>query len=216
MFSFLSIIGIIGCTSLYKTINPKQVVTFYEEITEDKQYSELSITRISQTGSLFYRIVPVGKSARRIYDSELTDMDLTEQESNEGLEHPLERNVNERLETPGVWKIEVYNRGGEVERFAISMYPVMKIHKGNEDVQALRNILNQIQGVVDALGNENRYATTTQASNIKSAESLNFYLNLMCFLPFIVFLIAQLENSIARQMVRPKGKKFKWLFGQGK
>jgi len=207
MFAFLLLLGMAATTSLYKNINPKQLLTFYEEISEDKQYSELTITRLTQADTLYYRIIP----ERR--DADDTSLDSDEMDV---LEHPLERNVNERLERPGLWKIEVYNRGDEVEKFAISIYSVMKMQKGNEDVQALRNLLTQVQATVETLRNENQYANTTQAANTKSAEKLNFYLNLMCLLPFLVFLIAQVESSLARQIVRPKMKRFKWLFGQGR
>lgn len=215
MFGLFLLFGLLRCSSLLKTIKPKQILTFHEDITEDKQYAELTLSRISQTPDLFYRIVPpkgATKSRKKAYDE---DFEMTEQDTgdSEGLEFPLERNINERLEKKGLWTVEVFNRGEATEKFSISIHSVMKMNKGNEDVMALRSLLNQVQNAVDALGNENHYAQNVQAANLKSAMNMNFYLNLMCLLPFLIFLIAQLESSLARQLVRPRGQKFKWLFG---
>lgn len=207
----------IHCSSLFKIIQPKETLTFYKHATDEEQYSELFLSRITQSNNLFFRVIPPGgkghhKRAIDAEDSYQITETVEEQSDVESLELPLERNVTEKLEKSGIWTIQLHNRGGEMERFSISVHSVMKINKGNEDVVALRTLLNQLQNAVEILGNENHYAKNTQATNIKDAERLNWYLNLLAFLPFVTFLIAQLEGYLARQLVRPKGKRFRGLF----
>ncbi|ELA41243.1 uncharacterized protein VICG_01732 [Vittaforma corneae ATCC 50505] len=217
MLMFLLLLGPICCSNLLKIIQPKETLTFCKHVTDDEQYSELFLSRISQSNNLFFRVVPPDgkrhhKKAIDVEDSYQATESIEEQVDVEGLELPLERNVTEKLDKGGVWTIQLHNRGNEMERFSISVHSVMKINKGNEDIIALRTLLNQLQNAVEILGNENHYAKNTQATNIKDAERLNWYLNLLAFLPFITFLIAQLEGYLARQLVRPKGKRFKGLF----
>lgn len=130
----------------------------------------------------------------------------------DSLELPLERSVSERLNKPGIWTIHIYNHGATDERFSVSMYSIMKINKGNEDVVALRTLLNQLQSSVEVLRNENYYAQNVQTKNTDEARRLNRTLNLLVLIPIAQFGIAYFKYVLARQLVRPKGKRFKGLF----
>lgn len=217
MFVFF-LLGSISCSNLLKTLSPKQISTFYEVVTEEDQYINLTLSLLSQDQDVFYRIFPpsltgshpddFGESSK-IGESEARstgDVDLN------SFELPLARNLVERLESPGIYVIQLYNRGSNEIKFSISSLSIKKMVKANEDITELRNLLNSLQGAVETLGNENYYARNIQASNIKEAKRIRKTLNWLVLMPVFTFAIAYLKYIFARQLVRPKGKRFKGLF----
>lgn len=209
MFLFLSFIA---ASNILKELQPKSLVTFYEEInsTED-QYANLSIGLFSQTPDVYYRILPPSANKKNIIGGE--DSNASEVEPNiEEFEKPLERSFTSKLEMHGIWTIQIYNRGDSLQRFSISSHIIKKVTKGNEDVAELRNLLNSIQTAVEGLSNENYYASSIQSTNIRDAKGIKNTLNWLIFVPFISFGISWFKYVCARQLVRPKGKRFKGLF----
>lgn len=219
MFVFF-LLDFISCSSLLKTLAPKQVATFYEIVTEDDQYVNLSLSLLSQDQDVFYRIFPPSltkSSNKRMAEDSSKDESEAAQSTGDNtdfdsFEQPLVRNLVEKLEAPGVYVIQLYNRGSNEIKFSISSLSVKKMAKANEDITELRNLLNSLQGAVEALGNENYYARNIQASNIREAKRIRSTLNWLVLMPIFTFAIAYFKYVLARQLVRPKGKRFKGLF----
>lgn len=218
MFVFF-LLGFISCSNLLKALAPKQISTFYEVVTEDDQYVNLSLSLLSQHQDVFYRIFPPSLSSPHPRDFENSSkidgsevVNSTRDVDLDSFELPLTRNLVEKLETPGIYVIQLYNRGSNEIKFSISSLSVKKITKANEDITELRNLLNSLQGAVETLGNENYYARNIQASNIKEAKRIRSTLNWLVLMPIFTFAISYLKYVLARQLVRPKGKRFKGLF----
>lgn len=216
----LFLLGLVGCSSILKTLAPRQVSTFYEVVTKDDQYINLSLSLLSQDQDVFYRIFPPdlarssSKRLARDFSGDSLEMDQSTERSADldSFELPLVRNLVEKLEVPGVYVIQLYNRGSNEIKFSISSLSIKKMTKANEDITELRNLLNSLQGVVDVLGNENYYARNIQDSNIREAKRIRSTLNWLILMPIFTFVIAYLKYVLARQLVRPKGKRFKGLF----
>lgn len=219
LLNFFLLLKIVSLTNLQEIILPKKTLTFCKDVDDSMQYAELLISKASRTDGLFYRIIsPDGSShinhKRRPTDfNDSNEMTYSEEYSDlEYNEKPLERDVRIKFESKGIWTVQVYNRSDELEKFSISIHSVLKSNKGNEDVIALRNALNQVQGAVETLGNENHFAQNIQQKNIEDASRLSRYLNWLIFSPIGTFLVVYAEGVFARQLVRPKGKRFKGLF----
>lgn len=207
MFLFL---GFIFATNILKELKPKELVTFYEEINPSEDaYSNLSLGLVSQSPDVFYRVIPPNNKRNREISEET---DVESHVNLEEFEKPLERSFSSKLETPGIWTIQIYNRGDSLQRISVSAHTVKKINKGNEDITELRNLLNSIQTTVEELANENYYANNLQKGNILDAQRIKNTLNWLILVPFIAFGISWIKYAFARQLVRPKGKRFKGLF----
>lgn len=210
----LLFLGLALASSILKELQPKELVTFFEMINPaEDQYGNFSLGLVSQSSAVFYRIIPPSTNKKHAIDKDNSDTDLSESKPDlEEFEKPLERSFSTKLETPGLWTIQLYNRGDSVQRITISSHVVKKMNKGNEDVTELRNLLNSIQTAVEELANENYYANNIQKANIKDAERIKSTLNWLIFVPFMAFGISWFKYVCARQIVRPKGKRFKGLF----
>lgn len=206
---FVLLLGLASCLKLMKLLQGKKLVTFYEEVKEEDQYSDLLLSKISQTTDLYYRIIPPEGKAKEISGESQT---VEESVDVEAFELPLERNVNVKLEKPGLWTIQLYNRANDTEKYTISCHAVKKVVKGNEDITALRNVLNAMQNAVEALGNENYHSNHMQQHSIAEAELIKKRLKWLLALPFITVGISYGKGVLERQLVRPKGKRFKGLF----
>lgn len=212
MFLFL---GILLASQILKEIGPKDLLTFYEEINpQEDQFANLSIGLLSPASDVYYRIIPPTGKKNVIggsEDSEDSENSL-EKPDLEAFEKPLERGFSTKIEAPGVWTIQFYNKGSNPIRFSISSQVTKKVNKGNEDAAELRNLLGSIQSAVEALANENYYANNIQKINIKDAMNIKSTLTWLIIIPFAGFAIAWFKYVCARQLVRPKGKRFKGLF----
>lgn len=209
---FALFFGIVYGVQLLKTLEPKKVLTFYENVGEDDQYCDLFLSHITKSSNVYYRIIPPTSSKKARHDEYDSAESETVVADPESFELPLERNVNEKLEIPGLWTIQLYSRGNDVEKFSISSHQIKKVNKGDENILALRTALSSLQNAVEKLGNENYYAKNIQNTNIKEAERIKKTLGWLLLFPFITFGIAYVKYVLARQLVRPKGKRFKGLF----
>ncbi|KAM0680015.1 hypothetical protein GINT2_001701 [Glugoides intestinalis] len=208
---FALFFGIVYAVQLLKTLEPKKILTFYESVEEDDQYCDLFLSHITKSSNVYYRIIPPASTKKeRLREDD--NQSETEVADPEAFELPLERNVNEKLETPGLWTIQLYSRGNDVEKFSISSHQIKKVNKGDENILALRTALSSLQNAVEKLGNENYYAKHIQNTNIKEAERIKKTLGWLLLFPFITFGVAYAKYVLARQLVRPKGKRFKGLF----
>lgn len=190
------------------------MLTFYEMVTPEDQHVNISLGIVSMGENVFYRIIrPKGSNGKSGKGSYKDSYSGASEESNlDSAELPMVRNVSEKFEDKGLYTIQVYNRGSEPVQFSILSNPAKKLPKTNENIIELRSILDSIQASVKELENENYYARNIQATNISEAKRIKKTLNWLVLCPIFTFGIAVGKYMLARQLVRPKGKRFKGLF----
>lgn len=218
------------CYSLLKTIDPKEIITFVEEVTEEDKHVKLGLGILSNTADIFYRIIPPGEhkepakkekkrekakknhSNSEDFSSFDEDTTINSDFDIETFEKPLERNFFTTLEKKGLWHIQVYNKGSSLQKFSISSTATKVVNKGNEDVAELKNLLNSVQNEVENLLNENYYAKNALTQALLDSKNLRSTLNWLLIMPVLTFGIAYAKYYCSRQLVKPKGKRFKGLF----
>lgn len=208
--NFFFLLSFVFSNTIQKKIEPKQIITFYEQVTPLDQHVTFSLSNTSQDSSIFYRILNPAKEnsdSSYFHDSEVSQDSIMDASA-----LPLIKSVNEKFEVAGVYTIQVYNRGDETIQFSIMSNTVKKLPKTNENIVELRSILDAIQAAVKDLESENFYARNVQNSNIAEAKRIKSTLNWLVLCPIFTFAIAGGKYVLARQLVRPKGKRFKGLF----
>lgn len=204
---FLSIVYIAlaacGNTVLNKPIDGGETITFTEHMGVDDQQLVISLTNLSKSPRMRFRIVtPSGadRSSSERDDSEDVFGDV------------LASSINRHYDTPGLYTIEVSNPGRTSAEFQISSYVYKKVNDTNKDVVELRNLLYSLQTTMDTLGNENYYLRTHQAQSMAEARFVLRTMNWLILFPILTILIGYLRYVFARQLVKPKGKRFRGLF----
>lgn len=198
------------CLSYVKKIEPGVVMSMYEHVTLDHQHIDFAISPIAQNDNFFYRIVkPYSKKNET--DKEYGYSSSGEEEDNVE-EMPLVRKISERFEKPGIYLIQIYNKGSEAVDYTIYTNQVKKIPKSNESVVELRNLIDSIHSAVKDLDNDNLFARKTNDTNMREANTFKRNLRILVIVPILTAVIAYVKYVFARNLVRPKGKRFKGLF----
>lgn len=222
MFFFLFFLVNSFCSHITRSLSPGEKVTYFEIITEEDQFANLSIGLVSKGEDVFYRIVPPGKDSKKrgfnkkmsLYDSDSMHDESTKEDSTDlsNYEYPLEKSVLTKLDIQGSYLIQIYNKGDEEVKYTISSNLIKKMAKPNEDVISLRDTLATLQSSIINLGTENQYSKSIQEKNIQDLARISRQLGLLILYPVGIVLGGFLSNYLARQLVRPVGKRFRGLF----
>lgn len=210
MLFFLNIL--LCAATVSKPLAPGQRITFREVVTPEDQQMALILSNLSKDPHLRYRITtPVSKDDTK-KDSEASEEESSTNNSFDSFGNALPTAFNKYYTTPGTYQIVLHNSGRKEIEFQITLYVYKKINDTNKDVTELRNLLNNLQTAMDTLGSENYYLRNRQAKNIKEVKFISKSMNWLVFFPLMTLLIGYLKYLFCRQMVKPKGKRFKGLF----
>lgn len=189
-------------TVLNKPISPGETITFREIMGADDQQLVLSLANLSKSPRMRFRIIaPQG-----------AEHSSSEDESEDTFGDVLSSNMSRHYDTPGLYTIQISNPGRSSAEFQISSYVYKKVNDTNKDVVELRNLLYALQTTMDTLGNENYYLRSHQAQSISEARFVLRTMNWLILFPILTVLIGYLKYVFARQLVKPKGKRFRGLF----
>lgn len=207
-----------SCSQLTKILGPGQTIYFNELVSADDMYINFSAGLISVGDNVFYKIhSPDSQEKKRKNYFNMTDSEnsMAQDDSfskDDDLDNILPRNLIKQFSTPGMYIIQIHNRGDEEVKFSINSYVVKKVSKGNDDVTALRNVLTLLQTAIGVLGNENYYAKDIQSNNIREVKRINKLINFLSIYPMVIVAFGFAKDYFARQLVRPVGKRFHGLF----
>lgn len=212
MYAWL-LVGTAACSvMLNKIIHPGERISFTHEVLEADQQWSIGLTNLTKDRNLVYKIVtPDGlHSSRR--NSESSEMYNSGSDASTSDDGERLTSVRKVFYKPGTYSIEVHNTGRDTSEFQISSYTYKKVNETNKDVLELRNLLYALQNTMDTLGNENYYLQTHQKKNLEDARALRRSMNWLILFPVLTVLVGYLKYFLSRQMVKPKGKRFKGLF----
>lgn len=185
---FLLLAGLAGCSVvLNKIINPGEILSFVEEMTDEDQQVVISLSNLKKDGALRYRI--------STSEQQQADTDSYVSEDEEDLFGDRLTNVTKNYYAPGAYRIQVVNASKHIAEFQISSYIYKKINDTNKDVVELRNLLYSLQTAMDTLGNENYYLRTHHANNLKEAKFIRRSINWLIAFPIVTMLIVYSQDA---------------------
>lgn len=212
MFLFLSLA--LNVAAINKTIEPKSTIKFVENLTEDDQQVIFTLSNLSKDYNLRYKITPPAnaKTVRSSESSSTFASTEDEDEDEDTFGDSLKGTINKSYSAAGTYQIQIHNAGKSPIEFSISSNVHKKVSTGDKDVMELRNLLNSLQTAIEDLGNENYFLKNHQVKSISEAKFITRSMNWLLLFPILTVVIGYFKYVLARQLVKPKGKRFKGLF----
>lgn len=206
MFFFLLLSLVCGNSVLNKEIHPQELLTFEETIGPDDQELVIYVHNLGKAEGLRYRL-----TLPQLGGNESTSSSYLES-SEDTVGTPLADVFNNKYTESGYYKIEIMNVSSSTLEVAVGLNKFTKINESNKDLLELRSILTSLQDVMTILSDENYYLKTALLKNLSVAKFNSWMLNLLFVSALLTFAIAYLKFVLARQLVRPKSKRFGSLF----
>lgn len=203
---FLLFLGTILGSMLNKLLIPRHEDIFIEEVTPEDQQMVLSLTNLTKDPHLRFKITTPSGPADSNEDSEILEGSL------DSFGESLKSNFTKYYTATGKYQIILHNSGDTGIEYQVSSYVYKKVNDSNKDVQELRNLLNSLQSTMDTLGNENYYLRMRQNRSIEEAKFIRRAMSWLILFPLCTMLVGYAKYVFAKQMVKPKGKRFKGLF----
>lgn len=191
---------------LNKPLAPGYEAVFVEEIKPEDQQMVLSLTNLNKDRHLRFKVVAPSGATESNDESEIPEGSL------DALGEALNSSFTKYYTAPGRYQIILHNSGDEDIEYQISSYVYKKVNDSNKDVLELRNLLNSLESAMDTLGNENYYLRRRQNRSIAEARFIRKAMSWLILFPLCTMLVGYAKYVCAKQMVKPKGKRFKGLF----
>ncbi|KAI5169316.1 hypothetical protein PAEPH01_0608 [Pancytospora epiphaga] len=207
-FSLFICLGSCGVV-LNRLIYPREILTFTEVMTEGDQQITISLSNLKKDGALRYRILePTGEKHRNSAEEE----SYTSSNESEDQFGTFLTSSSKTFTKVGTYKIQILNKSRHPSEFQISSYIYKKINETNKDVVELRNLLYSLQTAMDTLGNENYYLRTHLTNNLNEAKFIRKSMKWLIAFPIATMLIGYGKYLLSKQLVKPKGKRFRGMF----
>ncbi|KAI5151569.1 hypothetical protein ENBRE01_2460 [Enteropsectra breve] len=203
-----------AASTVFKLMGPHKKIVFEETIGNDDQQWIIEVSNLKKDTALRYKLTTPKEEAHKKQESdeEESSEPYYDSEANTSLGVQLKESLNKKFITKGMYRLELFNTSSRDLELSIHSDLMKNIADVNKDIRELRNVTAQAQQSMNRLANENYYLRSNQAQHIRVAESLNFLLNWLLCAPVLVVLISYGKYLLARQIVKPKGKRWKGLF----
>lgn len=204
--------------SVRKILAPKGEIKFYEDLTADDHSMTLVISTAEKSSGLRYSIkLPTG-AIDNSNDEDESDDDY--EDESDVKDKPLEL-VGKELppyfykeysKHIGKYVIVIVNPTDKVQKFEIVSRVFKKTNETDQDLVSLRNAISSIKDVGDKIERQNNLLRQCQYKNMKAARSIKSTLRWLLILPILNVVVGYAKYVFTKQIVKPKGKRFKGLF----
>jgi len=196
----------IQAVALNKIIPPNGQMKFGFDVSPTDQEVSLFISNLTgKTAGLRCKIDSLDN--RTSLDSDDDNYD-----SDDEIGIPIAESLKRKFEKEGAYEVTLYNSGRTDVEFRIVNMTYKKVVEMDKDLEALKHAVSLLQESIEALKTQHYYLNQETHRLYKERDSLIGSMNWLIIFPIATVLVGYLKYLISKQLVKPKGKRFKGLF----